>query len=261
MKHVLPLLLAAALVLPGCGIGRRRRVPEPAAGPEEFVSIKAPTPTAALKPTETPAPTRTPAPDLATLTEECEKIIRDDNLSDVLKHRELFSIALQLEFKGRREEAIVVLREALKYRPENKLTRMKLAQLTGETGGGTGTAGARETAGETDAEEKKMKREEAEGPPPGLDIAEEYLDVVNSAELSRCAKGFKLFILAGKLEREGKAEEALFVYRKSVSLCPEEDGPNVTLNRKAMIKIGLLEKKTGAENLKRVEEEPGKNGT
>ena len=257
MKHVLPLLLAAALVVPGCGIGRRRRVPEPAAAPVEFVSIKAPTPPAALKPTETPAPTRTPAPDLATLTEECEKIIRDDNLSDVLKHRELFSIALQLEFKGRREEAIVVLREALKYRPENKLTRMKLAQLTGETG----TAGARETAGETDAEEKKMKREEAEGPPPGLDIAEEYLDVVNSAELSRCAKGFKLFVLAGKLEGEGKAKEAIFVYRKAVSLCPEEDGPNMTLNRKAMIKIGLLEKKTGAENSTRVEEETGKNGT
>ena len=252
MKRALLILPAAAFLLAGCGIFQgRREIPEPVT-PGEFISIKTPTPTAPPPPPKTPLPTRTPIPPPAKLTKEGEKIIQDDNLSDVLKHRELFSIALQLEFKGRKNEAIAALREALKYRPENKLTRMKLAQLTGETARRADIAREATPPGDTPAAAEAA----ADEAPPGLDPPEDYFDIVNSDNLSRCAKGFRLFVLAGTLEDKGNVKQALFVYRKAVSLCPEEDGPNMTINRQAQSKIGLLEKRIKAKEAKTAADEP-----
>jgi tetratricopeptide (TPR) repeat protein len=254
MKRALPILLAASVLPAGCGILQGRREVPGAVYPEEFVSIMTPTPAApAPPPTAPPRPTQTPPLSPARLTEDCERVIEDDNLSDVLKHRELFSIALQLEFKGRKNEAIAALREALKYRPENKLTRMKLAELTGEV-----ASSAEAEGGPTPPEEAGAAASAAEEVPPGIDLSGDYFDIVNNDNLSRCAKGFKFFVMASKAEDEGKATEALFLYEKAVSLCPEEDGPNTTINREAAVKIGLLKKKVKAGEAKRAAEESGK---
>lgn len=259
IRNVLLLAALAQLIFPGCGIFRRPGAIEPPPA-REITPAPTHTPTSLPTPTEVPTPVPTPTPLPVKLPAECVEIINNVKLTDLIKHRELFSIALQLEFKGRNDEAIAVLREAIKYRPNNELTRMKLAQLLRDAGVPEEPVQAATRVEPTAVTAEKKEEPLIEDAPPGLDLHDDYLDIVNNARLSGCARGFKLFVLASKLEREGKAREALFLYGKAVSLCPEEDGPNATINRQSKAKIGLLENRIKAEEVKAVKEEQEKSG-
>ncbi|MDP8248312.1 MAG: hypothetical protein P9M00_09265 [Candidatus Tritonobacter lacicola] len=257
IRNVLLLAAFAQLLFTGCGTFRRPGVIEPPLA-REITPSPTYTPTSLPTPTEVPTPVPTPTPLPVELPAKCVEIINNVKLTDLIKHRELFSIALQLEFKGRNNEAIAVLREAIKYRPNNELTRMKLAQLLRDAGVPEEPAQEATRVAPTAVTAEKKEEPLIEDAPPGLALHDDYLDIVNNARLSACARGFKLFVLASKLEREGKAREALFLYGKAVSLCPEEDGPNATINRQSKVKIGLLENRIKAEEARKAEEESGK---
>lgn len=247
-------LAVVSVLLAGCGAFEHPGIPEPFPA-REAEPVPTRTPTTQATPTLPPTPTQTPTILHVKLPKKCREIIDDVKLTDLLKHRQLFSIALQLEFKGRKDEAIAVLQQAVNFRPEHELTRMKLAQLMRERREPEKTVqmatGQDEATDVTAGDKMGIHVEE---PPPGLDLPADYLDIVNSAGLNSCAKGFKLFILASELEGKEKTQEALFVYRKGVSFCPGEDGPNATINRQALTRITLLEKRIRAESLQQTTE-------